>query len=76
MYVLWQELYLLHFFNAMTVYFLYADFNSIENLSSIALDLINFIWTAWCCNDYIRQYYAKTTNELNRRTENSMEYEK
>ena len=26
-------------FNAMTVYFLYADFNSIENLSSIALDI-------------------------------------
>lgn len=26
-------------FNAMTGYFLYADFNSIENLSSIALDI-------------------------------------
>ena len=26
-------------FNAMTFYFLYADFNSIENLSSIALDI-------------------------------------
>ena len=30
-------------FNAMTVYFLYADFNSIENLSSIALDIIIII---------------------------------
>ena len=31
-------------FNAMTVYFLYADFNSIENLSSIALDLNQLVF--------------------------------
>ena len=31
-------------FNAMTGYFLYADFNSIENLSSIALDLNQLVF--------------------------------
>lgn len=31
-------------FNAMTFYFLYADFNSIENLSSIALDLNQLVF--------------------------------
>ena len=31
-------------FNAMTVYFLYADFNSIEKLSSIALDLNQLVF--------------------------------
>ena len=31
-------------FNAMTFYFVYADFNSIENLSSIALDLNQLVF--------------------------------
>lgn len=31
-------------FNAMTVYFLYADFNSIENLSYIALDMNQLVF--------------------------------
>lgn len=31
-------------FNAMTVYFLYVDFNSIENLSSIALDINQLVF--------------------------------